>query len=145
MVEHDEEMIRAADHLVDIGPGPGVHGGRIVAQGSVDDICQAKGSLTGQYLSGERSVAVPDKRRPMSVKSALKVVEARANNLKSIDVTFPLGGLLAGHRSLGFGQEHVGQRYSAAGGPRSTSTGVGFGRAHTNASTDSTKSIGSSR
>ena len=95
VVEHDEEMIRAADHLVDIGPGPGVHGGEIVAQGSIDDICATESSVTGLYLSGERSVATPPKRRAVNAKNALKVVEAKENNLKGVDVTFPLGGLLA--------------------------------------------------
>ena len=95
VVEHDEEMIRAADHLVDIGPGPGVHGGKVVAQGTIDDICAVPASMTGRYLSNERSVPLPKTRRPMSAKNALKVVEARANNLKAVDVTFPLGGLVA--------------------------------------------------
>ena len=95
VVEHDEEMIRAADHLVDIGPGPGVHGGEVVAQGEIEDICGAPTSMTGRYLSGERSVPMPSKRRSMSAKQAIKVVDARANNLKGVDVVFPLGGLIA--------------------------------------------------
>ena len=95
VVEHDEEMIRAADHLVDIGPGPGVHGGQVIAQGGIEDICSNERSLTGRYLSGERSIAVPRERRALNSKHALRVVGARANNLKNIDVTFPLGGLLA--------------------------------------------------
>ncbi len=95
VVEHDEEMIRAADHLVDIGPGPGVHGGEVVAQGSIEDICAAERSMTGRYLSKERSIPQPKRRRPVSAKRAIKVVEARANNLKGVDVSFPLGGMVA--------------------------------------------------
>ncbi len=94
VVEHDEDMIRSADHVVDIGPGPGVHGGEIVAQGSVADVCKVKDSLTGQYLSGKREIAVPKKRRPMNEKNALVVKGARANNLKKVDAAFPLGGIV---------------------------------------------------
>ena len=94
VVEHDEEMIRAADHILDIGPGPGVHGGRIVAQGSVSDIVTSSASLTGDYLSGRRSIAVPKQRRKVAEKKALTVKGARANNLKSIDVAFPLHGVV---------------------------------------------------
>jgi len=94
VVEHDEEMIRAADHVVDLGPGPGVHGGTVVAQGTVEDICATKGSLTGDYLAGRRRVDVPHGRRPLSVKKALTVKGARHNNLKSIDAVFPVGGLI---------------------------------------------------
>ncbi|MFG0327008.1 MAG: excinuclease ABC subunit UvrA [Phycisphaerales bacterium JB037] len=94
VVEHDEEMIRAADHVVDIGPGPGVHGGRVVAQGTVADICAAGGSLTGDYLAGRRRVEVPTERRTLRKTHALVVKGAAQNNLKSIDATFPLGGLV---------------------------------------------------
>ncbi len=94
VVEHDEEMIRAADHIVDLGPGPGVHGGRVVAHGTVADITRAPESITGQYLSGARRIEVPRKRRPLSEKSAIIVKGAAENNLKEIDATFPLGGLL---------------------------------------------------
>lgn len=93
VVEHDEEMIRAADHLVDIGPGPGVHGGEIVAQGQVADIIQAPNSLTGQYLVGQLAVPIPTRRR-LNPKQAIRVVGAAANNLKHQDVSFPLGGLV---------------------------------------------------
>ena len=95
VVEHDEEMIRAADHLIDIGPGPGVHGGEVVAQGSIDDICSADDSMTGRYLAGTREVPRPEARRAVNAKNGLKVVEAKANNLKGVDVVFPLGGLVA--------------------------------------------------
>ena len=94
VVEHDEEMIRAADHILDIGPGPGVHGGTVVAQGGIADICAAPASLTGDYLSGRRKVEIPAQRRPLSAKKAITIKGARANNLKSIDAAFPLGGLV---------------------------------------------------
>ncbi|MBX3364201.1 MAG: excinuclease ABC subunit UvrA [Phycisphaeraceae bacterium] len=94
VVEHDEEMIRSADHLVDIGPGAGVHGGRVVAQGTVHDICAAPASLTGDYLSRRRSIPVPASRRTLNEKDAIVVKGARQNNLRGIDVAFPLGGLV---------------------------------------------------
>ncbi len=94
VVEHDEEMIRAADHLIDIGPGPGVHGGRIVAQGTVDEVCASDTSLTGDYLSGKRRIDVPAKRRKLNAKNAITVKGAREHNLCSIDAAFPLGGIV---------------------------------------------------
>jgi excinuclease ABC subunit A len=90
VVEHDEETIRAADHVVELGPGPGVHGGRVVAQGSVQEILDHPDSLTGQYLSGRRRIAVPERRRRPG-KRWLVVREARENNLKGVDVAIPLG------------------------------------------------------
>ena len=94
VVEHDEDTIRAADHIIDIGPGPGVHGGTVVAQGTIDDIINTPGSLTGDYLSGRRTIEVPSERRKLSEKKAMVVKGAAANNLKSIDVTFPIGGMI---------------------------------------------------
>ncbi len=94
VVEHDEDMIRSADHVIDLGPGPGVHGGRVVAQGSIADICAAPESLTGDYLSGRRKILVPDERRVVSEKKALVIKGARHNNLKGIDVAFPVGGMV---------------------------------------------------
>ena len=82
--------MRQADYLVDVGPGAGVHGGEIVAAGSVEDICKEKRSITGAYLSGRKFVEVPEARRPGNGKF-LKVVGARENNLQNIDVEFPLG------------------------------------------------------
>ena len=94
VVEHDEETIRIADHVIDIGPGAGEHGGKIVVQGSVADIEAAEGSITGKYLSGERSIAVPESRRE-GRDETITVVGARENNLKNIDVSFPLGKFTA--------------------------------------------------
>ncbi|MEQ8664278.1 MAG: excinuclease ABC subunit UvrA [Rhodospirillales bacterium] len=93
VVEHDEDAIRQADYLVDMGPGAGRHGGHIVARGTPDEVMQASESLTGQYLTGFRQIAVPDKRRKADLKRALKLTGARENNLQNVDVSFPLGTL----------------------------------------------------
>jgi len=90
VVEHDEDAIRAADYVVDVGPGAGVHGGKIIAQGTPDDIMASAVSLTGQYLNGVREIAVPE-RRPFNKSRTLKVVGARGNNLKHITAEIPLG------------------------------------------------------
>src|SRR5262245_22556694 len=89
VVEHNADTIREADHILEIGPGPGVHGGRIVAEGSLKKILQDSRSLTGQYLSDKKSIAMPDQRRPASGKS-LVVRGARHNNLRNIRVEIPL-------------------------------------------------------
>ncbi|MBX3388661.1 MAG: excinuclease ABC subunit UvrA [Phycisphaeraceae bacterium] len=94
VVEHDEDMIRAADHVLDVGPGPGVHGGRIVAQGTVKEICAAPQSLTGDYLSGRKHIPVPKARRKLDTKNTISVKGATHNNLKKIDVSVPTGGLV---------------------------------------------------
>jgi excinuclease ABC subunit A len=93
VVEHDEETIRAADHILDLGPGAGPRGGEIVAEGSLDDIARAKNSLTGDYLSGRARIAVPKQRAQPRPDSWLTVVGASENNLKTIGVSFPLGCL----------------------------------------------------
>ncbi len=90
VVEHDEDTMLEADHIVDVGPGAGIHGGHIVCQGSADDIKNCKDSITGQYLSGVRKVPVPETRREGNGKS-LKIYGAGENNLKNIDVEIPLG------------------------------------------------------
>jgi excinuclease ABC subunit A len=94
VVEHDEDTIRAADHVVEMGPGPGVHGGRVVVQGGLDDVLRCRSSPTGLYLSGARSIATPARRRTGNGRR-LVVRGARENNLKSITVEFPLGMLVA--------------------------------------------------
>ncbi len=94
VVEHDEDTIRAADHILEMGPGPGIHGGRVVAQGTLDDITGCEESPTGQFLSGSRRIATP-KRRRKSGSKVLTVRRARENNLKAIDVSFPLNTLVA--------------------------------------------------
>ena len=90
VVEHDEETMYAADHIIDMGPGAGAHGGQVVAAGSIDDIKRCGDSLTGLYLSGKKKIAVPGKRRVPNG-NWLKIVGARENNLKNIDVKIPLG------------------------------------------------------
>jgi len=91
VVEHDEDAILTADHVVDIGPGAGIHGGRIVAQGTPDDIMADPDSLTGQYLSGVRQIPMPEKRRAPQKGKALKIFGARENNLKDVTAEIPLG------------------------------------------------------
>ena len=94
VVEHDEDTIRAADHLVDIGPGAGVHGGHIVAEGNLKELLEAEQSLTGAYLSGRRSIPTPAERRHGSTRS-LKLLNCTRNNLCDVSVEFPLGRLVS--------------------------------------------------
>lgn len=91
VVEHDEDAIRAADHIVDIGPGAGVHGGEIVAQGSLKQILSAKNSLTGDYLSGKKSIVVPKKRTPVDASKQLRLTGASGHNLRNVDLEIPIG------------------------------------------------------
>ena len=93
VVEHDEDAIRTADYLVDIGPGAGVHGGEIVAEGHPDQVIAEGKSLTAKYLSGQEGIAVPATRRPLQKGRELKVVKASGNNLDKVTVTYPLGVL----------------------------------------------------
>ena len=90
VVEHDEDTMYAADQIIDIGPGPGVHGGQVIAQGTAEEIKQVSESITGQYLSGRRKIEVPKKRRKSNGKS-IEIVGATEHNLKNINVKFPLG------------------------------------------------------
>ena len=94
VVEHDEDTIRCADQVIDMGPGAGRHGGKVVAQGTVEEICQCHESLTGRYLVGTMRIETPSKRRPMSVKKAIELRGCREHNLQNVDVAFPLGGIV---------------------------------------------------
>lgn len=94
VVEHDEDTIRSADYIVDVGPKAGVHGGRIIAAGTPDEIAQVENSITGAYLSGRRGIKVPENRRAMSDRT-LEIIGAKQNNLKNINVKIPLGNLVA--------------------------------------------------
>ena len=91
VVEHDEETIRTADWIVDIGPGAGEHGGKVVVSGSYEDLINSKESITGAYLSGRKSIAIPEKRRPIDPKRKLVIKGAKENNLKNVEVDIPLG------------------------------------------------------
>ena len=95
VVEHDEDTIRTADWIVDIGPGAGEHGGKVVSSGSYQDLIAAKDSITGAYLSGKLEIAIPKKRRAVDLKKSLTVKSAKENNLQDIDVTFPLAAFVA--------------------------------------------------
>ena len=94
VVEHDEETIRAADHVIDLGPGAGKHGGEVIATGTLEDILASKKSMTGRYLAGEREIPVPSSRRPRD-KRRLRVSGAREHNLRKLDVEIPLGVFVA--------------------------------------------------
>jgi len=95
VVEHDEEAIAAADHVLDIGPGAGVHGGEIVAQGTPQEIMDSEASLTGQYLSGRKTIAIPDQRTAPDPKHQISIRGANGNNLKNVDVDIPVGLMTA--------------------------------------------------
>jgi excinuclease ABC subunit A len=106
VVEHDEETMRAADHIVDFGPGPGVRGGELVVEGSVRDLLKSKRSITGQYLSGRKEIEVPKERRPAG-KDVIVVKNARHNNLQGVDVRFPLGRFICVTGVSGSGKSSV--------------------------------------
>ena len=91
VVEHDEEAILAADHVVDLGPGAGVHGGQVVSQGTPEEIQKDPKSLTGQYLSGKRSIALPEERTPNDPARQLRIIGATGNNLQNVDASIPVG------------------------------------------------------
>ncbi|EGQ7703553.1 excinuclease ABC subunit UvrA [Vibrio cholerae] len=91
VVEHDEDAIRMADHVIDIGPGAGVHGGMVVAEGNVEEIIDNPNSLTGQYLSGVKKIAVPEQRTPKDAKKTVELKGAVGNNLKNVDLSIPVG------------------------------------------------------
>jgi excinuclease ABC subunit A len=91
VVEHDEDAIRAADYVIDIGPGAGVHGGEIIAQGNVDDILKCEHSLTGKYLSGREGIEIPKVRTPFDKNNVVKLLGATGNNLQNVDLTIPNG------------------------------------------------------
>jgi excinuclease ABC subunit A len=95
VVEHDEETMRLADHVLDMGPGAGKHGGMLIAEGTIDDIRNTKGSLTGEYLAGTRSVPVPAVRRPSDPSRMIRIENAREHNLRGINVDIPLGVFVA--------------------------------------------------
>jgi excinuclease ABC subunit A len=103
VVEHDEETIRAADHLIEMGPGPGIHGGTVVCEGQLADILKCKASPTGQYLSGKRTIVTPDSRREHNGK-ALRITGARENNLKEVDIEIPLGQFICVTGASGSGK-----------------------------------------
>lgn len=94
VVEHDESMMRAADQVLDIGPGPGRHGGTVVAQGTLEEIAQIPESITGAFLSGRETIEVPSERRVLDVEDAIRIEGAAEHNLKKIDVDVPLGGIV---------------------------------------------------
>ncbi len=91
VVEHDEETMREADHLIDIGPGAGVHGGRVIAEGTPEEVQEIEASITGQYMKGTKSIPVPVKRRKGHEGKSITLTGARSNNLRNVDVTVPLG------------------------------------------------------
>ncbi|MHC6528456.1 excinuclease ABC subunit UvrA [Vibrio proteolyticus] len=91
VVEHDEDAIRMADHVIDIGPGAGVHGGQVVAEGTVHEIIANPDSLTGQYLCGDKQIAIPEQRTPRNAKKTVELLGATGNNLKAVDLSLPVG------------------------------------------------------
>ena len=95
VVEHDEETIRAADYVIDLGPGAGKHGGEVIASGTIDEILKVKQSMTARYLTGEREIPIPVQRRPRDKRKAIRITGAREHNLRRLDVEIPLGVFVA--------------------------------------------------
>src|SRR5437764_383646 len=95
VVEHDEETMRAADHIIDLGPGAGKHGGEVIGVGTISDIIRTSGSMTGKYLSGEMQIRSPSSRRPVDARRMLRIEGAREHNLRNLDVEIPLGVFVA--------------------------------------------------
>lgn len=91
VVEHDEDAIRCADHVIDIGPGAGVHGGQVVAEGTMAEILANPDSLTGQYLSGAKQIIVPTQRTPRDKNKTVELIGASGNNLKEVNLSVPVG------------------------------------------------------
>ena len=112
VVEHDEEAIRTADHIVDIGPGAGVHGGEIVAAGTIQRIERCKESLTGQYLSGKRRIAIPGRRKHLDPDRVVRLVEATGNNLRKVTLEVPAGLFTLRHRRVGVRQVDADQPHA---------------------------------
>ena len=129
VVEHDEDAIRTADHVIDMGPGAGVHGGHIIAEGTPADIIANKKSLTGKYLSGAENIPIPAQRRKAVHNRWLKVVGARGNNLKNVTAQIPLGTLDLHHRRVGRRQIHPHHRDPVQGGGAQAGPGARTSRA----------------
>ena len=116
IVEHDEDCIRAADYLIDIGPGAGAHGGTVVAQGPVPDVFSQTDSTTIKYLVGELEIAVPAQRRPVGgARGCIELKGCREHNLKDVDVKIPLGGLVCVTGVSGSGKSTLINQTFAAG------------------------------
>ena len=111
VVEHDEDTMREADWIVDVGPGAGEHGGQVVHSGTYDELLKNKSSITGDYSGGPREIEVPATRRPVDKKRRVKVFGARENNLKNVDVVFPLGVFYRRHWGVWVGEIHSGERH----------------------------------
>src|SRR5262249_7478771 len=95
VVEHDEETMRAANHVIDLGPGAGKHGGEVIAAGTVDEIMRNPASITGKFLSGEMKIATPAQRRPFEAHRVIRIEGAREHNLRNLNVDIPLGLFVA--------------------------------------------------
>ncbi|MFL5578947.1 MAG: excinuclease ABC subunit UvrA, partial [Gemmatimonadaceae bacterium] len=95
VVEHDEETMRAADHVIDLGPGAGKHGGEVIAEGTLEEVARHPSSITGKYLRGEMQIRIPERRRPVDARRTVRIEGARAHNLRNVTATIPLGCFVA--------------------------------------------------